>query len=404
MKWRPAFFAWSMLGLNLAGLLAVSYIANFIEGPSDLFNLITFAFFVLACAVLGALVAAKKPTNPIGWILLLVASFGTMAALVSAYIEAHPTTVGAPGSLADWVGSFIWTLTFAPMIFVIQLFPTGRPLARRWVPALWLTGAGIACAVVAYAFAPGSMTNSIDPALNPFGIESLRGQLRFLSGVGGALIVASVVLAVLSLILRFRRSVNVERQQMKWFAYAGMVVLGALVIQIVVFTIVPETDTAVDISNALFSLTITLIPITLGVAVLRYRLYDIDRIISRTLAYGLVSTILIGTYLLAVLALQSVFPLNDDSPVVVAASTLAVVAAFGPLRNRVRDFVDRRFNRSRYDAQRTIDDFGTRLRTEVEIESLTHDLVGVVGRTMQPVHVSLWLSRPGAKTSAGSSS
>jgi hypothetical protein len=252
----------------------------------------------------------------------------------------------------------------------------------------------MACAVVAYAFAPGPMENSIDPALNPFGIESLRGQLRVLSVVGGALIVASVVLAVLSLVLRFRRSVNVERQQIKWFAYAGLVVLGALAVQMVVFSIVPETDTLVDVSNALFSLTITLIPITIGFAVLRYRLYDIDRIISRTLAYGLVSTILIGAYLLAVLALQSLLPLNDDSPVIVAASTLAVVAAFGPLRTRIRMLVDKRFNRNRYDAEKTIAEFGVRLRTEVEIGSLSDDLVGVIGRTMQPAHVSLWL-RPG---------
>lgn len=327
MRLRPA-FAWLLFAMNLGGVLTASYIANFVEEPSDVLNIITFAFFVLACAVLGALVAAKRPTNPIGWILSLVASFGAVAGLVSTYIEAHPTSLGEPGSLADWVGSFIWTLTFAPMIFVVQLFPTGRPPSRRWIPALWLTGAGMACAVVAYAFAPGPMENSIDPALNPFGIESLRGQLRALSVVGGALIVASVVLAVLSLVLRFRRSVNVERQQFKWFAYAGLVVLGALAVQMVVFSIVPDTDTLVDVSNALFSLTITLIPITIGFAVLRYRLYDIDRIISRTLAYGLVSTILIGAYLLAVLALQSLLPLNDDSPVIVAASTLAVVAAF----------------------------------------------------------------------------
>jgi hypothetical protein len=210
--------------------------------------------------------------------------------------------------------------------------------------------------------------------------------------VGGALIVASVVLAVVSLVLRFLRSVDVERQQMKWFAYAGLVLLVALAVQIVVFSIVPETDTAVDISNALFSLTITLIPITIGFAVLRYRLYDIDRIISRSLAYGLVSTILIGAYLLAVLALQSVLPLNDDSPVIVAVSTLAVVAAFGPLRTRVQTLVDKRFNRSRYDAELTIAEFGGRLRTEVELGSLTVDLIGVVERTLQPTHLSLWLA------------
>ena len=392
MRWRPAYLAWALLALNLAGILVTLFIINFVEKPSDLFNVITFMSFVVACALLGALVAARKPRNPIGWILSVVASFGVVASVTSIYVESHPTPVGSPGSIADWVGAFIWTLTFAPMIFVIQLFPTGRPLGRRWIPGLWLTGAGIACAVVSYAFAPGPMTNSIDPALNPFGIEGLRGPLRTLSGVGGALIVASVVLAVVSLVLRFLRSVGVERQQMKWFAYAGLVLLVALAVQMVVFSIVPETDTAVDISNALFSLTITLIPITIGIAVLRYRLYDIDRIISRTLAYGLVSTILIGAYLLAVLALQSVLPLNDDSPVIVAVSTLAVVAAFGPLRTRVQTLVDRRFNRSRYDAEQTIAEFGGRLRTEVELGSLTDDLVGVVERTLQPTHLSLWLA------------
>ena len=402
MTWRPAFLAWLLFVLNVAGLLATSYIANFVEEPSDVFNLITFALFVLACAVVGALVAARRPANPIGWILSLVASFGVVAAVASTYIEAHPTSVGAPGSIADWVGSFIWTLAFAPVIFVLQLFPTGRPLDRRWIPVLWLTGAGIACAVVAFAFAPGAMTNSIDPALNPFGIESLRGPLRTLSGVGGALIVASVVLSVVSLVLRFLRSVNVERQQMKWFAYAGLVVLGALAVQMVVFSIVPETGTAVDVSNALFSLTVLLIPITIGFAVLRYRLYDIDRIISRTLAYGLVSTILIGAYLLAVLALQSVLPLNDDSPAIVAASTLAVVAAFGPLRTRVQTLVDKRFNRSRYDAERTIAEFGGRLKSEVELGALTDDLVGVVESTLQPAHLSLWLRH--AETTVGGQS
>jgi hypothetical protein len=390
---RPSLLAWSLFVLNLTGLLSASYIANFAEGPSDYLNLISFAAFVLACALLGALVAARRPSNPIGWILSLIGTFGITAALVSAYIEAYPTPEGTAGSIPDWVGSFIWTLTFAPVIFVIQLFPTGRPLGRRWIPVLWLTGAGIACAVVAYAFAPGPMYNSIDPAINPFGIEGWQGFFDVLSAVGGVLIVASVALAVLSLVLRFRRSRNVERQQMKWFAYAALVVFGAMVIQMVVFSIVPETDAAVDISNALFSLTVTLIPIAMSIAVLRFRLYDIDRIISRTLAYGLVSTILIGAYLLAVLALQSVLPLSDDSPVIVAGSTLAVVAAFGPLRMRIQSLVDKRFNRSRYDAQLTIDEFSSRLRSEVELDSLADDLVGVVGTTLQPSHLSLWLAQ-----------
>jgi hypothetical protein len=167
------------------------------------------------------------------------------------------------------------------------------------------------------------------------------------------------------------------------------------VVQMAVFSIVPETDTAVDVSNALFSLTITLIPITIGFAVLRYRLYDIDRIISRTLAYGLITAILIGAYLLGVLALQSLLPLSDDSPAIVAASTLAVVAAFGPLRTRIQTLVDKRFNRSRYDAQVTIDEFSTRLRAQTDLDRLKEQLASTVNRTVQPSHVSVWLSDEG---------
>jgi hypothetical protein len=169
-------------------------------------------------------------------------------------------------------------------------------------------------------------------------------------------------------------------------------------IQIAVFSIVPETDTLVDISNALFSLTVLAIPLTIGLAMLRYRLYDIDRIISRTLAYGALTAILGGGYLLAVLGLQSVLPLPEDSPLIVAVSTLGMVAAFGPLRTRIQHFVDRRFNRSRYDAEHTIAEFAGRLRSEVELDALTLDLVAVVENTVQPSHVSVWLSDKGPRT------
>ena len=391
MKLRASHLALAVGSLNLTGMLATLLLANFVEQASDLLSLITFAGFVVACAIVGALIASKRPANPIGWILSAIAFFGVVAAIVLAYIEANPIAAGSPGRLADWVGSFIWALTFAPIIFVLGLFPTGRAFGPRWRPVLWMTGAGIICVVVAYAFTPGPMENSMGPVLNPYGIESLHAELRFLSGVGGGLIVSSGVLSVISLGLRWRRSTGVERQQLKWFAYAGLIILGAVGIQIAVFSIVPETDTLVDISNALFSLTVLAIPLTIGLAMLRYRLYDIDRIISRTLAYGALTAILGGGYLLAVLGLQSVLPLPEDSPLIVAVSTLAVVAAFGPLRTRIQHFVDRRFNRSRYDAEHTIAEFGGRLRSEVELESLTEDPLCVVQATVQPLHTSVWL-------------
>jgi len=203
-------------------------------------------------------------------------------------------------------------------------------------------------------------------------------------------------MSLVSLVMRFRRSKGVEHQQLKWFSYAGVLVVGSLMLQMVVFSFADEGSSAVDLVEGLFSVAVTSIPITIGVAMLRYRLYDIDRLISRTLAYGLLTAILAGGYLLAVLALQSALPVRDDSPLIVATSTLAVVAAFRPLRNRVQGAVDHRFNRSRYDAARTIDAFSARLRAETNLDSLSTDLVAVVSSTMSPAHVSLWLRGPGA--------
>jgi hypothetical protein len=190
-------------------------------------------------------------------------------------------------------------------------------------------------------------------------------------------------------VVRFVRARGEERQQLKLFTFAGSLLIVGFVANGLLDALGVGRVEPADL--VLFSL----VPIAVGMSILRYRLYDIDRIISRTLAYGLVSSILIGAYLLAVLALQSVLPLRDDSPAIVAVSTLAVVAAFGPLRTRIQTLVDKRFNRSRYDAQQTISEFGVRLRNEVEIGSVSEDLVGVISRTMQPEHVSLWL-RPGA--------
>lgn len=392
MRRRAGYLAWALAGVNLVGVAATGGYLALIGTWSDIFNLVTFGAFVAACAVVGALVSSKRPSNPIGWILSSAGFFGIVAAVTSAYIEQNPTPVGSPGSLADWTGSFIWTLVFAPAIFVILLFPSGRPPGHRWEFVLWAAVVGIACAVVAYAFAPGPMTNSIDPALNPFGAEGLERGLEVLSSIGGALIVGAIVLSVLSLVLRFRRSSGVERQQLKWFAYAGLLNLGAFIIQLVLFSIVPETDTLVDISNAIFSLTVTSIPVTIGIAMLRYRLYDIDRLISRTLAYGAVTAILAAGYLLGVLALQSVLPVGDDSPAIVAVTTLAVVVAFGPLRARTQAVVDRRFNRTRYDAQHTIDEFSTGLRSETDLDRLRSQLARTVEQAMHPAHVSVWLS------------
>ena len=392
---KTAAIAWSLCAISGVGTL-FAVVLDLTEGGSSgqIVNTVTFVVFIGGCAVVGALVASRHPVNPIGWILCLVGFFGMLATLSSLYMDRAPLTTGGDGRFVDWTLAFIWLLAFAPAIFVLQLFPNGRPLTSRWNALVWATGLGIAFAVLAVALAPGALANSDPRTTNPYGIEVLEVPLKIMSAAGGLLITASVVLSLVSLVIRFRRSRGVERQQLKWFSYAGVLVVGSLMLQMVVFSFVEENSPAVDFVETLFSVAVTSIPVTIGVAMLRYRLYDIDRLISRTLAYGLLTAILAGGYLLAVLALQSMIPVRDDSPLIVAASTLAVVAAFRPLRNRVQAAVDHRFNRSRYDAALTIESFGQRLRQEVDLDALSSDLLNVVDDTVRPSHLSLWI-KPG---------
>lgn len=221
---------------------------------------------------------------------------------------------------------------------------------------------------------------------NPIGILLLDDVEE--GWLGGSLVlisIASILTALAALVVRFVRSRGEERQQLKWFTFAGSLLIVGFIVNGVLDATGVGRFQAGDIM--LFSLP----PIAVGMSILRYRLYEIDRIIRRTVAYGLLSALLAGGYLLAVLILQSLVPVADDSPLIVAVSTLAVVAAFGPLHTSVQRLVDRRFNRSRYDSALTIESLGAHMRREVDLDSLNHHLVAAVERTMHPAHVSLWL-------------
>jgi hypothetical protein len=392
--------AWGLAATIMVGMLAVVVFSLALDQSPDLINIIPFGVFVIGCGVVGGLVASRRPANPIGWILCLLGVFGVMAAFSTTHAEMTPLTPrGSEGHFLDWVGSFIWSLALAPLLFVLQLFPTGRPVSHRWRLLVWTAALGLVLVVTAYAFSPGALQDTNGRIANPYGIEALAIPLRVALWAGEALIVFSVVASVASAIVRFRRSRAVERQQLKWFSYAGVVVVVNLLLQGVVLAIVGETEETVNLLNGIFSVAVTSIPITIGIAMLRYKLYDIDRIINRTIVYGGLSAVLAMGYFGAVLLLQGALPVADDSPITVAASTLGMVALFRPLRNRIQGVVDRRFNRRRFDALRTIDDFSARLRAETNLDSLSTDLVGVVRDTMQPAHASLWL-RPteGMKT------
>jgi hypothetical protein len=379
--------AWSALALIVVLMVGGAYLwevtGTSAEG-SSLENLLTGLAF-LSFPAMGALIASRRPANAIGWLLL---GIGLIAALLVASMgyAAYGLVTneeGAPGAtIAAWFVAWLWFPLIAIIpTFLPLLFPTGSPPSPRWRPVAWFSGAAVAI-VSLPAMVEGRLAEGGYDVPNPIGIASLGDTEEQLFTFMGPVLLVLVGLSLASLIFRYRRGSLQERQQLKWIALAIAVFL--------VMTIL-EDGFQLRVPVLIFPLTLMAIPVSMAIAVLRYRLYDIDRIISRTVAYGVLIAILGGGYLVVVLALQSLLPVQDDSPLIVAVSTLAVVAAFGPLRTRVKEAVDRRFNRTSYDAQQTVDSFARRLRDEVELELLTTDLVAVVHAAMHPRHVSIWL-------------
>jgi uncharacterized membrane protein YidH (DUF202 family) len=256
----------------------------------------------------------------------------------------------------------------------------------------WATGAGLAGWVLANAFAP-TILSADSPVPNPVGVTGTPGKiLTAMAGGSAALIGAAGLAAVLSLVFRYRRAQAAERAQLRWLVYAGGLIVTAFLAEILVSKVIGPGAAANNLQNAMGSGAAALIPVAIGVAVLRYRLYDIDRIISRTLAYAIVTGLLVGVY--AGLVLLATRALRVHTPVAVAAATLAAAALFTPVRRRVQHRVDRRFNRARYDADQIAAAFAARLKDTVELSSVRDDLTGIVSRALEPSHVSVWISGP----------
>jgi hypothetical protein len=401
MKRGFAVLAWSLCGIALAvGAASLVLLAiNWAEPAPDRFGFRGFQnIFVVVFSVVGALIASSRPTNPIGWILLATGFASAIQALGDEYSIHALRDPSAPlpgGAAAAWLGEWVWVpIVGLISTFIPLLFPDGRLPSRRWRPVVWVAGTGVAIPSVAFLLQPGPLTQT-PQFQNPLGVgsPSMADSFEAVGAAGLALLLAATVASALGLMIRFRRASGDERQQLKWLAFAAVLLAIGFLFTALRQFVVGESSVA-DLGVIV---AVPLIPIAIGFAVLKYHLYDVDLVINQTLVYGLVTALLVGVYVGIALGLGAVVRTlagQENNSIVVAASTLAVAALFGPARRRIQRFIDRRFYRRKYDAAHTLETFSARLREEVDLDSLAGELVGVVRDTMQPSHVSLWLRRP----------
>jgi len=393
-----------LLGWLLWGLALPFWAASFlftvlnrstptIEDQPPVALALWFVLLFLAFSTVGALVVSRHPGNAIGWILCAIGLIGPLGGTADGYavygLATKPDSLPEP-EIAAWLSAWVAGANVLGLLaFILLLFPAGRLPSRRWRLALWVNGFALLL-VFLWGLEPGPLAGFAPlEVTNPFGLERVGGAFGALGVAGFCLMLGVSVAGLSSLVLRFRVARGDERQQLKWLAYAAGLVCAAFLAGPVVWSAQSLPDW---VWTAMFLLGFSATPVAIGIAILRYRLYDIDVVINRTLVYGSLTALLAGAYFGLVLLFQlALEPVTEGNELAVAVSTLAVAALFRPARRRIQGFVDRRFYRRKYDTERTLAAFGTRLRDEVDLETLAADLRGVVGQTMQPAHVSLWL-------------
>ena len=392
---RTAWSIWAVVAASGAALAALSVLNRDTDTPGrsdgDVpFNLAVGATLV-AVATVGALVCSRQPRNRVGWILLGAAGPLTLSGLANEYgVHALYTDPGGlpGGEVAAWVGSWLYIPCFLAMpALLFLLFPNGRLPGPRWRAVVWLVVLAAAAAAVVAFLDPRLDDDPFIGVSNPLPLDVPDAALAPLSLFGWPGMMLGLILAAAAMIGRLRRSRGVERQQLKWIA------TGAALLPPASLAGVASYYGGYDaLGSILVMLGFIPIPLAAGYAILRHRLYDVDVVINRALVYGSLTAILAGAYIGLVLLLGlALGPLTNQSDLAIALSTLAVAALFQPLRRRVQTLVDRRFYRRKYDAARTLERFGARLRSETDLDALRAELTAVVSETMQPAHVSLWL-------------
>ena len=403
MRYRSAsWLAWSLAGLSVAMFVAgVALTLLSLSGVPDtrpsstswgtvggLWAVVPY----LAFPLVGALIASKRPYNPIGWICLT-------AGLLWMFLLSWPNGSGPYPVTSAALTQWLWVPPVGMLgIYMILLFPDGKLPSRRWRPLAWFSGALIAVICVGFVFIPGPL-DGYPGVRNPFGLEG-QAWVSVAAYVLLPLLPLCMLASALSLVLRYRHAGGEVREQIKWVAFAASVVPAGYLIILISGLFFPPGTSLEAVEEIMVQLSFTGIPVAIGFAVLKYRLYDIDLLINRALVYGPLTILLAATYFGGVVGLQRLFSpiVGGDSGLATVATTLAIAALFNPLGRRVQAFVDRRFYRSKYDAAKILEAFGSRLQNETDVDVLRNDVIGVARTTMQPTHVSLWLRPdPGPK-------
>jgi len=391
---RPAVLAWAVWTLTVLGLCVIGWLDHLLRqaGRADLTLLtsdaVAYMLGSLGAATVGAVLASRRPRHPVGWLLLALGLLVMAAGVATGY--ARYGLLVRPGTLpgADYAAAYnsVGFLPIAPCLgFVLLLTPTGSLPSPRW--RWWARIAAAAPLIAALSLALLPFARPYQSVANPLAVPALTIPLEATAAVTLVVTGLTILVAAWSLVVRLRRAGGLERQRLR------LVALAAVLTAVVVLAIVALTAAGIGAPiDWLLGVCMVLLPLAIGAAILRYRLYDLDRIVSRTLAYGLLTVLLGGGYAGVILGFGQL--LGRSSSLVVAGATLAVAAAFQPARRRVQVAVDRHFNRRRYNAARTIQAFSARLRQEVDLDTLAAELMRVVDRTMEPTTVSLWLRPP----------
>jgi hypothetical protein len=392
-----AWLAWALVVLSvvlLVGGLVLSRAASStvadlqFGGETKSANVLADLVTLLIFSVVGAVVVSRQPRNTIGWLFCGVGVAVGLNSCAGDYAEFWLMSgfgMRSLGETAAWFSSWLWILLVSSPIFVLLLFPDGRPPSPRWRPVAWCATLGITGFSLSLALGAGPLED-FPQILNPYSVDS--PIVGIVGGAAGVVAIGSMVASAVSLIVRLRRAEGEQRQQVKWLAYGGAMVVGTILVGGVI------TIWSVNVSIMVMNVALLGLPVFTGIAIVKHRLYDIDIVINRTLVYGTLSVTLAALYLGGVAATQAVLGAitnQEQTQLAIVASTLVIAALFNPLRQRIQAFIDRSFYRRKYDVAKTLEGFSMKLRDDTDLEALRGDLVGVVRETMQPAHVSLWL-------------